>query len=317
MGSEKVVFKYFTLFQYRQEEEYLSLMHEKGWKLKKITFPGFYHFEKCEPGKAAYRLDYNQEGVKNKAEYVQMFSDCGWEYLFDFVGYSYFCKEGNTCQGSEEIFCDDASRLDMIKRVFKGRMIPLIIVFVCIALPQFILNMIGYDAKSGPRSALSVFWLVLVFLNLFLFSVTAFQLYQFEGRVTPDGTKVKFKYCGIAALILLIAAGIGAFFYFSGRSVYSVSEREDGFTIDAEWLNTGVEMEYDLREGDVIAVSHDYEGGEIFIRVGEEGKDPVFFGNSYGEMGDFTLEIQEDGRYKIECSGRRAKGVIEFVINGY
>jgi len=39
-----------------------------------------------------YQLDYNQEGRSHKEEYIQMFTDCGWEYLQDFVGYSYFRK---------------------------------------------------------------------------------------------------------------------------------------------------------------------------------------------------------------------------------
>ena len=45
MGNTKTEFKWFTIPQYRQEEEYLSNMHQKGWKFTKITFPGFYHFE--------------------------------------------------------------------------------------------------------------------------------------------------------------------------------------------------------------------------------------------------------------------------------
>ena len=314
MGSEKVVFKYFTLSQYQQEEEYLSFMHERGWKLTKITFPGFYHFEKCEPGKVTYRLDYNQEGVKNKTEYVQMFSDCGWDYLFDFVGYSYFCKEGDTSHEREEIFCDDASRLDMIKRVFKGRLNPLIIVFLCIILPQFFLNTMRYGGGGIIQDILLICLLVLMILYLLIFGTAAYQFYQYEKRITSEGARVKFKYCGIAVLILAIVICIGAFFYFTKRSVYSVSEMDHGFTIEAEQLNSSVEMEYDLRKGDIIAISHDYAGGEIFINIGQEDKEPIFYGNSYSGMGDFTVEIQEDGRYKIECFGRRAKGVIGFVI---
>lgn len=49
MKDKKTIFKYFTIPQYQQEEEYLSSMHEKGWKLTKISFFGFYQFEKCEP----------------------------------------------------------------------------------------------------------------------------------------------------------------------------------------------------------------------------------------------------------------------------
>lgn len=318
MRSKKTVFKYFTILQYRQEEEYLGAMHEKGWKLTNITFPGFFHFEKCEPGKVTYRLDYNQEGVKNKTQYVQMFSDCGWDYLFDFVGYSYFCKKGDTSSEREEIFCDDASRLDMMKRVFKGRILPLMIVFVCILLPQLFMNTFGYGKAGIQQDILSVLFLALSVLYLLIFGVTAYQFYQYERSCVSEeesAKNVKRKYCGIAFLLLLIAVCIGMFFYFSRRSVYSVSERTDGFTIEAEQFNTCVEMEYDLKKGDVIAVSHDYDGGEIFISIGQEEKTPVFYGNSRDGMGDFTVEIQEDGRYKIECSGRRARGVVKFTIS--
>lgn len=314
MKDKKVDLKWFTIFQYRQEEEYLNSMHEKGWKLSKIKLPGFYYFEKCEPRKFTYCLDYNKDGISDKAEYVQMFADCGWEYLFDFAGYSYFRKEHGAGQEREEIFCDDSSRLDMMKRVFKGRLVPLIVLFALIVLPQLFANTLGYGGGSVIQDILSVVLLIIAILYLFIFSRTTYWFYQYENKVLPEKRSVKYKYYGISILLLLIVICIGALFCFSKRSVYSVSEDTNGFTITAERLNTSVEMEYDLKEGDIIAFSHDYEGGEIFISIGEENKDPVFFGNSYSKMGDFTIEIHEDGRYKIECFGRRAKGIIRFVI---
>ena len=48
-------------------------------------------------------------------EYVRMFEDCGWEYLTEFDGYNYFRKPADKMQQKEEIFCDDISRLDMMK----------------------------------------------------------------------------------------------------------------------------------------------------------------------------------------------------------
>ena len=67
MGNSKTVFKYFTIPQYQQEENFLIAMNEKGWRFTNVTYPGFYHFRKCAPGQASYRLDYNQEGLRNKA----------------------------------------------------------------------------------------------------------------------------------------------------------------------------------------------------------------------------------------------------------
>ena len=143
MGNSKTVFKFFTIPQYRQEEDYLSAMNEKGWRFTHVTFPGFYHFEKSEPERVAYRLDYNQEGIRNKAEYVQMFSDCGWEYICDFAGYSYFRKEGVVGEEREEIFCDDASRLDMMKRAYRGKIIPVVLLFALVIISQLFMNTLG------------------------------------------------------------------------------------------------------------------------------------------------------------------------------
>lgn len=39
-----------------------------------------------------YQLDYNKEGLEHKDEYLKMFDDCGWEYLQEYAGYSYFRK---------------------------------------------------------------------------------------------------------------------------------------------------------------------------------------------------------------------------------
>ena len=63
MGKVKTVFKFYTIPEYRKEEEFLSSMHRQGWKFTKVTFLGFYHFEQCEPENVTYRQDYNQDGV--------------------------------------------------------------------------------------------------------------------------------------------------------------------------------------------------------------------------------------------------------------
>ena len=67
-----------------------------------------------------------------------MFHDCGWKYIQDYAGYSYFCKPVSEMNGEEEIFCDNASRLDMMKRVFQGRVIPLIFFFLSSDLTKYI-----------------------------------------------------------------------------------------------------------------------------------------------------------------------------------
>ena len=138
MKKLKKEIRWFSIMEYEKEENYLSKRHLEGWKFKSVTFPGLYTFERCEPEKIIYQLDYNKEGIKHQSEYVRMFEDCGWEYLTEFDGYNYFRKPADKMQQKEEIFCDDISRLDMMNRIFRGRVIPLILMILCILIDTIV-----------------------------------------------------------------------------------------------------------------------------------------------------------------------------------
>ena len=139
----KKEFRYFSIFDHEKEQEYLQEKHKQGWKFLKVTGLGMYHFEECQPEDVIYQLDYNQEGSAHKEEYIKMFADCGWEYIQEYAGYSYFRKSVSEMDAEEEIFCDDDSRLAMMDRVYKGRLIPLLVIFSACLLPQFILNYVN------------------------------------------------------------------------------------------------------------------------------------------------------------------------------
>ena len=133
MEETKIILRFFTLPQWEQEAQWLRSMHKKGWKLQRITLPCWYRFERCTPEDVIYQLDFNPEGIEQKEEYVQMFQDCGWEYIQDMAGYSYFRKAvSEMSDADEEIFCDEDSRLDMMKRVWKGKILPLLAIFFCL-----------------------------------------------------------------------------------------------------------------------------------------------------------------------------------------
>lgn len=125
----KTEFKFFTIADWQEEEEYLSHMHKKGWRLKKIGFMD-YHFEKCEPENVKYRLDYNKASVNDKEGYLQMFKDCGWEYIFNKFGYSYFRKKEEPGDKDREIFSDSRSKIEMMERVIKSRGIILGLLYI-------------------------------------------------------------------------------------------------------------------------------------------------------------------------------------------
>ena len=49
MKELKKEFRWFNIMEYEKEENYLSKRHQEGWKFKRMTFPGVYTFERCEP----------------------------------------------------------------------------------------------------------------------------------------------------------------------------------------------------------------------------------------------------------------------------
>ena len=323
MGNNKTVFKFFTIPQYQQEEDYLSAMNEKGWRFTHVTFPGFYHFEKSEPERVAYRLDYNQEGIRNKAEYVQMFSDCGWEYICDFAGYSYFRKEGVVGEEREEIFCDDASRLDMMKRAYRGKIIPVVLLFALVIISQLFMNTLGNSVGGYggfiATEILSFSFLGLAIVYLVFFSMTTVHYYKYEKLISGDSSGFRLNYAGVLALIVAMIAVIGVVFWFTYRwSSYTTTEIDngyvDGYFVDIKKLNTSVIKEYDLKKGDTIEFhTVELKRGNLQLSVTENGKEPVFFCDVYN-WGYYSYTIQNDGHYLIEISGKSVTGSIEVTI---
>lgn len=173
----KKEWKYFTIFNHEKEEEYLRNQHKAGWKFINVTGIGFYHFEKCQPEDVVYQLDYNKEGLAHKQEYIQLFADCGWEYIQDYVDYSYFRKPANIMNGDEEIFCDESSRLAMMERVYKGRLIPLLVIFSACLLPQFVLNL------TNGRYGLAAFMGGILAVYAVLFGSCAAEYYRKKNKL--------------------------------------------------------------------------------------------------------------------------------------
>lgn len=179
MKNTKTELKFFSVPEWKKEEQYLREQHQKGWAFTKVTGLGVYHFQKCEPQDVVYQLDYNPDSTAQKDEYLQMFRDCGWEYLQNYVGYSYFRKPASEMDGTEEeIFCDDASRLDMMNRVFKGRMIPLLVVFFLIIVPQLIMQGMTHTMMSRVLFITYCVLFALYLLIFFSFAVPYLKYYR-------------------------------------------------------------------------------------------------------------------------------------------
>ncbi len=166
--ENKKVFRYFTIFEYEKEQAFLRQMHQSGWKFVSVSGFGIYHFEKCPPEDVIYQLDYNKEGIAHKDEYVKMFNDCGWEYLQDYVGYSYFRKPAAQAVQGETIFCDSRSRLQMLERVFMGKVLPLLCLLPCVFIPCILISLLhGAHSIAIPLAIAFVFCLFVLEKILF------------------------------------------------------------------------------------------------------------------------------------------------------
>ena len=162
MAETKRLRRVFTISDYELEEEFLREQHKQGWKLKKYTMPVSYTFEKCEPEDVVYRLDFSDAKGQDRENYRQMFSDYGWEYLFDGAGFSYFRKAADAADGNIEIFSDDSSRYALMKKIFCSRMLPILLLMAVCVIPQFCRVM----ADAGFSFALKVFWMAIFVLYI-------------------------------------------------------------------------------------------------------------------------------------------------------
>ena len=134
MGDTKIEFKYFSIPEWKKEEQYLSTQHKSGW-----------------------------------------------EYLQNYVGYSYFRKPTSEMNGTEEeIFCDNASRLDMMKRIFVGRMLPLLSIFFLIIIPQIVVKNLFPTYMND--SFLVIFYAMFVFY-LILFIIFGIQFWKYYQSI--------------------------------------------------------------------------------------------------------------------------------------
>ena len=95
-------------------------------------------------------------------------------------------------------------------------------------------------------------------------------------------------------------------------SAFNQVKNGDNYSISADRLNTTLTTDYELNAGDTVKVSMDVKSGEFRVSIGSDGK-MVYEGNGVG-LGDFTVNIPEDGIYMIEVRGRNGSGNLNFSI---
>ena len=134
MMEKKIVYRIFTIADYEREALYFREMHAKGWKLRKVSysillFAVKYTFEKCHPEQVSYQLDFYPMEKSERASYLQLFKDCGWEHITDFNSFSYFRKAHSEIESNAEfeIYNEAAGKLAMVNRILRLRLVPVLL----------------------------------------------------------------------------------------------------------------------------------------------------------------------------------------------
>ena len=146
--EKKIVYRIFTIADYEREALYFREMHAKGWKLRKVSysillFAVKYTFEKCQPEQVSYQLDFYPMEKSERASYLQLFKDCGWEHITDFNSFSYFRKAHSEIESDAEfeIYNDAAGKLAMVNRILRLRLVPvLLLLAIHIPFPFILLD---------------------------------------------------------------------------------------------------------------------------------------------------------------------------------
>ena len=182
--EKKVIYRIATIADYDREALYLRKMHAKGWKLRKVSysillFAVKYTFEKCHPEQVSYQLDFYPMKKSERASYLQLFKDCGWEHITDFNGFSYFRKAHSEIESDAEfeIYNDVAGKLAVVKRILIMRMLPILLLFLAL-LPVFSKFVSGGSSFSWEVFLIFIIDYVLLIVFAIQISYIFWRLFQ-------------------------------------------------------------------------------------------------------------------------------------------
>ena len=177
MMEKKVVYRISTIADYDREALYLGEMHAKGWKLKEVSYSNLvvavkYTFEKCQPEQVSYQLDFYPMKKSERASYLQLFKDCGWEHITDFNSFSYFRKAYSEIESNAEfeIYNDATGKLAMVNRILRLRLVP-VLLLLAIHIP-FLLKLLNRSNTFDLWKFLAVG--LDIFLSLILLLIVSY-----------------------------------------------------------------------------------------------------------------------------------------------
>ena len=94
--------------------------------------------------------------------------------------WNYFRKPANATEENPEIFSDNASKRELIRRVSRKRLIPLAVLFLCCVLPNAVQQI---TARSNPFGTfLFWFWMAMFVLYSVLIGYCGWRLFLLKQK---------------------------------------------------------------------------------------------------------------------------------------
>ena len=108
--ATKVINKWFWVWDFDKEEQWLNTMAESRWVLERVNMCK-YTFKSCEPGEYSIRLEMHH----HDEAYIHFMEETGAEYVGRMAQWIYFRKK--TSDGEFDIFSDLDSRSAHLRRI--------------------------------------------------------------------------------------------------------------------------------------------------------------------------------------------------------
>ena len=112
MENRKTISKWFWVWSFEKEEEWLNEMAMNGWVLESVGWCK-YHFVRCEPGEYSVRLEMHPYDEA----YLSFMKDTGAEYVGRMMMWIYFRRK--TADGPFDLFSDIDSKIAHLNRIGK------------------------------------------------------------------------------------------------------------------------------------------------------------------------------------------------------
>ena len=117
MNEHKKIFRWFWVWNFDKEEQWLNSMAQEGWALNRVGL-FLYDFVPCAPGEYTIRLE-----MRNPApEYLELMAESGAEYVGRYTQWLFFRKRAD--RGEFDLYSDLDSRMTHLQKV--GRLLVLI-----------------------------------------------------------------------------------------------------------------------------------------------------------------------------------------------